>query len=213
MFQLREAKSICPEVLSKIPTSKSKKQTTARACVGLNQLAQAGFAIFCPWDFKIVIDWQNGHKAEIEEGYDPPVWPEVIFHTDQQTSPYLNNKCIAKITLPVTGYDKSGAKYMLHGATMHNSKIGIDYDVPTGIMDFKHSESMHVFVAISGNDGDVVKFKAGEILAQLIPLSTEMPEIEHVAGDARFWSRVNFFGSDVRNRYYNIRNHFSRIGE
>lgn len=211
-FNLRLASQVKSKVMQGMPPRNGCHHKTMRSCIGMMNMATAGYVVYCPWTFTMRYE-NDDWTLEYPENYDPPVHPMLNIHPAEQHKGYMEDYAVLKISLPITCREKSGINFMFHGANLHNFKLNGDMSVVSGITDFKYNETVNVFVMLKKVEGAEYKFESGDALMQMIPMSEQDIEMEEVVGVTRDFDGMNFFPSAVKSCYFGVRNFLNRIGE
>lgn len=211
LFEIRKASTIRSGVLQSLPKRQDNINKTMRSCIGMMNMANAGFVIFCPWTFTVAFDGSDWNIS-FPEHYNPPVTPNLMFHPKTQHGEYLKDYGVLKISLPMTLKDKSDTQYLYHAPSMHNLKLSGDAQVVSGITDFKYVEELNVFIALKEDSTKTYSFETGDVLMQLIPMSNKEPELNHVIGyPDQFWTS-GFWSSVKKSSYFKARDFLKKVG-
>jgi hypothetical protein len=211
LFKLRPAAQVASSVLRALPSRKQTEGKTMRSCVGMMNMSNAGFAVFCPWTF--TASYNNGEWAiTFPDEYNPPVEPLLQFHPEVQHGDFLKDYNILKVSLPTTIRDTTERQYLFHGPTMLNPMLNGDATVISGITDFKYVDELNIFIALRKVEGAEYKFNTGDVLFQLIPITEEEIELDHVVGYPRDYMGTGYFSSAYKSAYFKIKDFYKRVG-
>ena len=212
LFHIRPLKKVSSSVLKGLPSRKETEGKTMRSCIGMMNMASSGFAVFCPWTFTVAYK-NNEWGVAYPDEYDPPVSPLLQFHPKVQHGKFLENHGMLKISLPITMRDKTERQYLFHGPTMHNPMLSGDATVVSGITDLKYIEEVNVFIALKEAEGAEYHFNTGDVILQLIPLTEETVELNHVVGYPRDYTGIGYFSPAFKSAYFKVKDFYKRIAD
>lgn len=212
LFEIRPLKQVIPPVLKALPSRKETEGKTMRSCIGMMNMASAGFAVFCPWTFTVSYNNSEWNITYPDE-YNPPVAPLLQFHPKVQHGKFLGNYGVLKVSMPITMRDKTERQYLFHGPTMHNEMLNGDATVISGITDLKYVEEINVFVALKEVEGAEYIFNTGDVILQLIPLTEEKIELNHVVGYPRDYTCIGYFSPAFKSAYFKVKDFYKRMAD
>ena len=211
LFRLRPASQVASPVLRALPSRKETEGKTMRSCIGMMNMSNAGFAVFCPWTFTAVYNGE-GWEITFPDEYNPPVEPLLQFHPPMQHGKFLAGYSMLKVSLPITLSDRTERQYLFHGPTMLNPLLNGDATVVSGVSDFKYVDEVNVFIALKQIEGKEYVFNTGDVLFQIIPLTEDEIEIDHVVGYPRDYTGVGYFSSAYKSAYFKIKDFYQKVG-
>lgn len=151
-----------------------KRFPTIKACPGVSGTINKGVLLRNWNDVSIIVNPDGSYEYNGALPFRTPV--EV--HTREQYDKVWPNYIAIKLLSPWSFVEKTGVDFIMTPAVYH-SNLWLTNPMPHGIMNFRAQHSSHVFLlAELKNETYEIFIKAGEPLAQLIPLSDRELEMD-----------------------------------
>jgi len=140
--------------------------TTVRTCPGIVKTLSKGFIVPSPFDILIRV---TGSEYSVTP---PPSYKNFIHvHSAAQ----INNATgtdflIIKVVTPYTAHMDKEIEFIYANPVVQNFAELHDYQIPTGIIEFKNQCSINAFIMVPMNVNKTYTVRAGTPLFQIIPL-------------------------------------------
>lgn len=193
-FPIDRTQKYIPEWWKKIPSSYKLENPstlkdialTIKKCPGVIDLFTCGF-ILPLWTDLVMVLTPDQNMFNYEFASKSPNWFIDLNEHRQYLNAFSNKFLQAKITSPWIIKEKSGVKFTLIEPTWTMSNPN-EFTVVPGMLDFKYQNNINVNVFLEmSSRGCRVDMRAGQPLAQFIPLSDKEIEVRnHLVSDQEY---------------------------
>lgn len=167
---------------------------TVRKCPGFIEYYKTGFMLPMWCDIRVNVSKEGGIHPMV-----PSQRFSVEQHPPEQHAGFLSSFQNLKLKAPWHVREKTGAKFLgLH--PVWNYPVPVEYTVPTGILDFKYQNSIHVNTMVEIREEKYsYNLNIGDPVYHLIPLSEKPVKIHlHQVTEAELrkldYAHFSFFG-------------------
>ena len=160
---------------SVLPDSITEKQSTIRACYGINNFNNQGFILPMWGEYSVIVHGNSVHAIGSSEN-------GCAYHEPQQSEGALDLFHVFKLVSPWEFQCNKDIKFlMMQNFFATNSDC---YCITPGITDFYNQTTTNVFLLINKNQPDKeILFRAGSPIAKFIPLVDQDVELRYEVVD------------------------------